>query len=166
MDRQYVDEWIKIGDEEALPYARRLVKEEGFLSGASSGTCMAAAVKYIKENNIGKGKRCVMLFPDNIRNYITKFISDDWMLKMGHITEKECMDNQIPNLVPNNVWGQEHCVKDLDMKDATCVKETMTVSEAINLFKTDKSAAFPCKDEAGKITGVLTPALLMSKLNK
>jgi len=93
LDRQYVDEWVKIGDEDALPYARRLVKEEGFLCGASSGTAMAAAIKYIKENKIGAGKRCIVLFPDNIRNYITKFINDDWMLKMGHLSEKECMDN-------------------------------------------------------------------------
>ena len=48
LNRSLIDEWVKIGDEEALPFARRLVKEEGFLCGASSGTAMAAAVKYIK----------------------------------------------------------------------------------------------------------------------
>jgi len=42
----------------------------------------------------------------------------------------------------------------------------MTVSEAITLFKTDKSVAFICKDEAGKINGVLTPTVLMGKVNK
>lgn len=166
LDRQYVDEWMKIGDEEALPMARRLVKEEGFLSGASSGTAMAAMVKYIKENNIGKGKRCIAVFPDNIRNYITKFINDDWMYKLGHLSEEECMKKQIPSLVPNNVWGQDYYIKDMDMQEATFVRETLTCGEAINLFKKDKSAAFPCRDETGKIVGVLTAQMLMSRLSK
>mgnify|MGYP000526861193 CR=1 FL=1 len=37
---------MKIGDDEAFYYARRLIKEEGFLCGGSSGTAMAAAMKY------------------------------------------------------------------------------------------------------------------------
>jgi cystathionine beta-synthase len=48
---------------------------------------MAAAMKFIKENNIGEGKRCVVLFPDNIRNYITKFINDDWMYEHDLMNE-------------------------------------------------------------------------------
>ena len=101
LDRSLIDEWVKVGDEEALPTARRLVKEEGFLCGASSGTAMAAALKYIKQHNIGKGKRCVVILPDNIRNYITKFINDDWMNKLGLLTDQECMEAQTPKLVPN-----------------------------------------------------------------
>lgn len=113
IDRSLIDEWMKIGDEEALPFARRLVKEEGFLCGASSGTAMAACIKYIKEHNIGKGKRCVVILPDNIRNYITKFINDDWMNKLGLLNEQECMEAQTPKLVPNTVWGQEHTIEEL-----------------------------------------------------
>ncbi len=78
---------MKIGDEESFHYARRLIKDEGFLCGGSSGSAMAAAMKFIKENNIGEGKRCVVLFPDNIRNYITKFINDDWMYEHDLMSE-------------------------------------------------------------------------------
>lgn len=86
-DRSLIDEWMKIGDEDSFYYARRLIKEEGFLCGGSSGTALAGAMKYIKEHNIGEGKRCVFLCPDNIRNYITKFINNDWMYEHGFITE-------------------------------------------------------------------------------
>ena len=110
-----VDEWVKIGDPEAFEFARRLIKEEGFLCGGSSGTAMAAAMKYIKEKDIGEGKRCVVICPDNIRNYITKFINNDWMYEHGFITENECMESNIPKLVPNNVWGQEFTIKDLSL---------------------------------------------------
>lgn len=112
-DRSHVDEWMKIGDAEGFEYARRLIKEEGFLSGGSSGTALAAAVKYIKENNIGEGKRCVFVCPDNIRNYITKFINNDWMYEHNLMSEKECLELNTPKLVDNSMWGQEYTVKDL-----------------------------------------------------
>ena len=130
-----VDEWVKVGDEEAFEYARKLIKEEGFLSGGSSGTAMAAAIKYIKKHNIGEGKRCVVICPDNIRNYITKFINNDWMYEHGFMTEQECMESNIPKLVPNNVWGQEYCIKDLNLHKASFLRSTMTCREAITQMK-------------------------------
>ena len=87
-DRTLVDEWVKIGDEDAFKYARRMIREEGFLCGGSSGTALAACMSYIKEHNIGEGKRCVIVCPDNIRNYITKFINSDWLFEHNIIDEK------------------------------------------------------------------------------
>jgi cystathionine beta-synthase len=117
---------MKIGDDEALYYARRLTREEGFLCGGSSGTAMAACMKYIKEHNIGEGRRCVIVCPDNIRNYITKHINNDWMYEKGLMTEKECMEANIPKLIPHNVWGKEFTVADLDLKEAIFIDEDMT----------------------------------------
>jgi cystathionine beta-synthase len=135
LDRSLIDEWVKVGDDEALPIARRLVKEEGFLCGASSGTAMAAAIKYIKKHNIGAGKRCVVLLPDNIRNYITKFINDDWMNKLGLINEQECMEAQIPKLVPHNVWGKEHTIEELELKEAQFMDIETSCTDAITIIK-------------------------------
>lgn len=89
-DRTLVDDWMKAPDKESYLMARRLMKEEGLMCGGSSGTAMWAAIKYIKENNIGAGKRCVVLLPDNIRNYMTKHLNDDWMYERNYITEEEC----------------------------------------------------------------------------
>lgn len=57
------------------------------LVGGSSGTALAGALKAIKELNIGEGKRVVVLFPDSVRNYMTKFLNNDWMYENGFITE-------------------------------------------------------------------------------
>lgn len=130
-DRSLVDQWMKIGDDEAFYYARRMISEEGFLCGGSSGTAMAAAMKYIKENNIGEGKRCVVICPDNIRNYITKFINNDWMYEHGFLSEQECMDANIPKLIPNEKWGQDFCIKDLQLKPALFLNDNTTCKEAI-----------------------------------
>jgi len=41
---------------------------KALLSGGSSGTAMAAAVKFAKE--LKEGQRCVVILPDSIRNYM------------------------------------------------------------------------------------------------
>ena len=70
------------------------------LVGGSSGTCLAGAMQAIKDLNIGEGKRVVCLFPDSVRNYMTKFLNNDWMYENGFITEDECVDLSYSKLVP------------------------------------------------------------------
>lgn len=50
-----------------------------YVIGGSSGTIMCAAIKAAKTLNIAKGKRIVAILPDGIRNYMTKFVTDQWM---------------------------------------------------------------------------------------
>jgi len=146
-DRTLVDQWMKIGDKDAFTYARRLIREEGFLVGGSSGTAMAACMKYIKDNNIGAGKRCVIICPDNIRNYITKFINNDWMYENGLITEQACMDAHIPKMVPNILWGQEHKIRDMELKPAEFIQDDTLISEVMKMFKETGFDQFPIKNK-------------------
>jgi len=60
------------------------------LVGGSSGTALAGAIAAIKDLNIREGKRVVVLLPDSVRNYMTKFLNNDWMYENGFITEDEC----------------------------------------------------------------------------
>lgn len=80
---------MHIDDHESFNFARRLIKEEGLFVGGSSGGCISAAIRYCKENKIGKDKRVVCIFADNLRNYITKFISKEWMVAKGFYDQKE-----------------------------------------------------------------------------
>jgi cystathionine beta-synthase len=108
-----------------------LIKEEGMLVGGSSGTALAAAIQVIKEKKIGKGKRVVVIFPDSVRNYITKFLNNDWMYEMGFIDEQECIALNTSKLVKNSDWGQEYTVKDLHLSEAHFLTEGMTIRDAI-----------------------------------
>lgn len=74
---------MKIDDKETLPMARRLIKEEGLFCGGSSGGCLAGALKYCKEHNLNEKHRIVIILPDNLRNYITKLVSKEWMVEKG-----------------------------------------------------------------------------------
>lgn len=81
LDRSLVDYWVKTNDFDSFQMARRLIKEEGLLCGGSSGAAMYAAIKAIKHFNF-KGK-VVVILPDSIRNYITKFITPFWRQNNG-----------------------------------------------------------------------------------
>ena len=101
LDRSLTDFWIKAPDKESYIWARRLLREEGLMCGGSSGSAMWGAIDYIKKNNIGAGKRCVVLLPDNIRNYMTKHLNMDWMYERNYISEKENANAAVSDLVPN-----------------------------------------------------------------
>ena len=79
LDRECVDLWVKMEDSEAFKMARELIEKEGFLIGGSSGALMAGAIRAAKQLNLGKGDRMVVMMPDGVRNYMTKFLSDEWM---------------------------------------------------------------------------------------
>ena len=81
LDNDLVDEYVKTEDEESFIMARRLIKEEGFLCGGSCGSAMVAALKSAK--HLDKNKRCLVVLPDSIRNYMTKFPNDQWMKDQG-----------------------------------------------------------------------------------
>ena len=70
LERRLVDRWVKSNDADSLRMARRLIKEEGLLVGGSSGAAMAAALQAA--STLGAGQRCVVLLPDNVRNYMSK----------------------------------------------------------------------------------------------
>lgn len=100
--------------------------------GGSSGSALAAALRLIKDLNIGEGKRVVVLLPDSVRNYMTKFINNDWMYESGFITEEECTQLCNSTLVPTKDWGQEYTVKDLNLTEAVFLNGEMTVKQAID----------------------------------
>ncbi len=82
-DRQVVDEFIRVSDRESFLTSRRLAREEGLLVGGSSGTAVAAALRYALR--LPAGKKVVVLLPDNGRNYLTKIYSDQWMAENGFL---------------------------------------------------------------------------------
>ena len=81
LDNNLVDEYVKTKDKDSFILARRLIKEEGLLCGGSSGSAMSAALE--KAKNLKAGQKCLILLPDGVRNYLSKFLSDEWMKENG-----------------------------------------------------------------------------------
>jgi cystathionine beta-synthase len=79
LEQQLVDKWYKTDDRESFMYARRLIAEEGLLVGGSSGSAIAAMVAAIKDLDVKKDDVVVVVLPDSIRSYLSKFADDDWL---------------------------------------------------------------------------------------
>src|SRR5579885_3689341 len=83
LDNSLIDEYVKVNDKDSFLMARRLIREEGLLVGGSSGSAVWAALQVAKR--LKKGEKCLVLLPDSIRNYLSKFVDDKWMQKQGFI---------------------------------------------------------------------------------
>ncbi|HAT1978397.1 TPA: pyridoxal-phosphate dependent enzyme [Legionella pneumophila] len=83
LDNTLIDAYIKTNDADSFRTARRLIKEEGLLIGGSSGAAMWAALQAAK--SLRKGQKCLVILPDSIRNYMSKFANDEWMKEMGFL---------------------------------------------------------------------------------
>lgn len=77
LDNSIVDEYVKVNDKDTFKIARSLIKDEGLLIGGSCGTATFAALEAAK--SLKKGQNCLVILPDGIRNYMRKFVSDEWM---------------------------------------------------------------------------------------
>lgn len=80
LDRQTIDKWYKTNDRDSFRMSRELIGD-GLLVGGSSGSAMSAAIKAIKDSNYHEDptKTVVVILPDGVRNYMNKFMADDWM---------------------------------------------------------------------------------------
>ena len=70
LDRSLVDGWYKSSDLLSLKYSRKLIKEEGMLCGASSGSAMSCAIQACKDFHLTEKQTCVVILPDSVRNYM------------------------------------------------------------------------------------------------
>uniref|UniRef100_A0A914CK10 cystathionine beta-synthase n=1 Tax=Acrobeloides nanus TaxID=290746 RepID=A0A914CK10_9BILA len=96
-----------------------ILPDEGLLCGGSSGATVAGAMRAAK--TLKKGQRCVLILPDGVRNYMTKFLSDEWMISHKFMEstshekivpkdeeiKKTCMNQYDPEMLPEKEFQKE-----------------------------------------------------------
>lgn len=152
LDRSVVDIWIKTHDRESLPMARRLIKEEGLLCGSSSGANMVAAL--IAAKDLQEGQKVVVIMPDSIRNYMTKFIADEWMQARG-LMPCENVDNH---------WWWDTPITKLDLQPLQTGTTSMTCERVMHLTKKLGFDQIPIVDSNGGLVGVVTLQNILKNL--
>ena len=83
VDFSMVKKAYSITDEESFFIARELLKKEAILAGSSTGTMIAAALKYAREQKTPK--KILTFVCDSGNKYISKMFNDNWMIEKGFI---------------------------------------------------------------------------------
>jgi cystathionine beta-synthase len=149
LDRGVVDEWFRTDDRAAFILARRLIRREGLLCGGSSGSAMYAALEIAKRE--GPDQRIVVLLPDSVRNYMTKFMDDTWMKQFGF---------------SEHAWEQEtigDILTRLPQRDVITATSADTVSDAVKRMKNHGISQLPVVDEE-RLAGIVTETDLLGRL--
>ncbi|XP_020904552.1 cystathionine beta-synthase [Exaiptasia diaphana] len=155
LDRSVVDEWLKVGDKEAFAMSRKLIREEGLLCGGSSGSAMSAALQAAK--SLGEGQRCVVILPDSVRNYMTKFLSDDWM------EEHDFIEPASHGINSKFRWWKKK-ISSLNLQSPLTVLPSITCQGCIDIMSKEGYDQIPVVDQTGAVLGMITLGNIMSQI--
>jgi cystathionine beta-synthase len=89
-DFSRVTQAYTITDAESFAAARELLKAEGLLTGSSTGTALAAALKFARAQS--EPQRIVVLSADSGNKYLSKMFNDDWMRDQGFVDNERTGD--------------------------------------------------------------------------
>ena len=139
-DLSFVSRAYSITDRDSMMTARTLLAKEGILGGSSSGTLLAAALQYCREQT--KPKRVVTLVCDSGNKYLSKFYNDFWLIEQG-LAERKHYGN-LRDLV-TRTYGEGAAV---------FVGPDDTLLTAYNRMRTADVSQLPVLDDA-RLVGIL-----------
>jgi len=130
-----------ISDQESFSAARELLKKEGLLAGSSSGTLLAAALKYCQEQT--ESKKVVSFACDTGNKYLSKCFNDFWLEDQGFI--KRDKNGDLRDLI-----GRLH-----DERATVVVGTDDVLTTAHNRLRNAGFSQLPVIDN-NKLVGILT----------
>ncbi|MBS0581363.1 MAG: pyridoxal-phosphate dependent enzyme [Proteobacteria bacterium] len=129
-----------IADAEAFRTCRELLSREGIIAGTSTGTLLAAALRYCRAQQ--EPKRVVTFVCDSGNKYLSKVYNDYWMLDQGFIERERLGD--LRDLIP-----RRH-----SERAAITVNSTETVMAAYRRMKLYDVSQVPVLQD-GRIVGIV-----------
>ena len=139
-DLSRVKKAYSISDGEAFLTCRELLKKEGIMAGTSSGTLIAAALRYCREQT--EPRRVVSLVPDSGNKYLSKVYNDYWMIDQGFVQRERYGD--LRDLIARR--HQEHAVATVNADE--------TVTAAYQRMKLYDVSQLPVLKD-GRIVGIV-----------
>lgn len=84
---KYMDDFVRVSDEESFKMTKKVLMEEGLCVGPSSAMALEGAIKYSEK--LEKPSRILVMLPDSGRAYVSKAFNDEWLLGNNLIKANE-----------------------------------------------------------------------------
>ncbi|MFN3584492.1 pyridoxal-phosphate dependent enzyme [Phenylobacterium sp.] len=148
-DLGLVEKAYAITDQESVATARELLMKAGILAGSSSGTLLAAALKYCREQT--EPKRVVTLVCDTGSRYLSKMYNDSWVAEQGLADRK--LHGDLRDLIARSE------------ADAVTVGPEDTLLTAYNRMRQADVSQLPVMDD-GRLIGLIDESDLLEAVER
>jgi cystathionine beta-synthase len=150
-DMSFVTDAFEINDTDSFATARELLRKEGILAGSSTGTLLAGALRYCRQQT--KPKRVVTFVCDSGNKYLSKMFNDVWMAEQGFVTRP--MHGDLSDLI-------------LHRYEAGEVVTTGPSDTLLTAFKRMRQAdvsQLPVVNHAGRVVGIIDESDILVKVH-
>jgi len=151
-DMSLVTDAFEIDDEERFSTVRELLKREGIFGGSSTGTLVAGALRYCREQK--QSKRVVSFVPDTGNKYLSKMYNDFWMAEQGFIHRPPHGD--LSDLITHRYEAGE--VITIGPED--------TLLTAFKRMRDSDVSQLPVVDQSGRALGIVDESDLLVKVHR
>ena len=149
-DASLIDTAYSVTDAEAIATVRELLLKEGILAGSSSGTLIAAALRWCREQT--EPKRCVTFVCDTGAKYLSKVYNDAWLADQG-LGERE-LHGDLSDLISRKY----------ENGDVVTAGPNDTLDTAFKRMRSADVSQLPIIDE-GRLVGILDESDLVHVMN-
>jgi cystathionine beta-synthase len=151
-DMSFVTEAFEIDDGESFATVRELLRKEGIFGGSSTGTLLAGALRYCREQT--KPKRVVSFVVDTGNKYLSKMYDDFWMAEQGFIHRPPHGD--LSDLITHRYEAGE----------VISVGPTDTLLTAFKRMRDTDVSQLPVVDQNGRAVGILDESDVLVKVHR
>jgi cystathionine beta-synthase len=150
-DMSLVTDAFEIDDQESFVTVRELLRKEGIFGGSSTGTLLAGALRYCREQT--KPKRVVTFVVDTGNKYLSKMYDDFWMAEQGFLLRPPHGD--LSDLITHRYEAGE----------VISVGPTDTLLTAFKRMRDTDVSQLPVVDQKGRAIGILDESDVLVKVH-
>jgi len=150
-DLSYVTDAFEIEDAESFQVARELLRQEGILGGSSTGTLVAGALRYCRQQKTRK--RVVTFVADSGNKYLSKMYNDFWMADQGFA--RRPAQGDLSDLISHRYEAGE----------VVAVGPNDTLLTAVKRMRSADVSQLPVVDESGRAVGILDESDVLVKVH-
>jgi cystathionine beta-synthase len=151
-DMSFVTEAFEIDDSDSFATARELLRKEGILAGSSTGTLLAGALRYCRQQT--KPKRVVSFVCDSGNKYLSKMFNDVWMAEQGFTIR--AMHGDLSDLILHRYEAGE----------VVTIGPTDTLLTAFKRMRQADVSQLPVVDESGRVVGIIDESDILVKVHR